>query len=44
VVTYLIYRALEDLIALVLLLRKKRGHETGRVRSAQWVEAVARKL
>jgi hypothetical protein len=43
-VTYLIYRALEELIALVLLIRKEHGRETGRVRSAQWVETLASKL
>ena len=44
VVTFFIYRGLEEVIALPLLIRKKRGGETGRVRSAQWVETLAKKL
>jgi hypothetical protein len=43
-VAFALYRALEEVIALFLLVRQQRGADTGRVRSAQWVERLAHRL
>jgi hypothetical protein len=43
-VTFLLYRGIEELIAFVLELRRRGGADTGRVRAAQWVETLAGKV